>query len=258
MREKMIAGNWKMYKTLPEAKKLVSQLANKLAKKPPSKTKVLVCPPATAIATVAEIAKDSIIRVGAQNIFYEDEGAFTGEVSAKMVKNAGAKYTLIGHSERRKIFNESASDINRKIQAALRNRLKVIYCMGETLEEREQDLTQDIVLNQMEWDLKDLSAKELKNITFAYEPVWAIGTGKTATPKQAQEVHQFIREMITTLFGDNAGNKMTILYGGSVKPENAEGLFKQPDIDGALVGGACLKADSFYKIIQASEKVFAS
>lgn len=257
MREKMIAGNWKMHKTIPEARRLVQQLANKLEKKPPAKTSVLVCPPLTAIGAVAEIAKGTAIKVGAQNIFYQDEGAFTGEVSAKMVKSAGAKYTLVGHSERRHIFNESASDINRKIQAALHHKVKVVYCIGETLEEREQNLTKDIVLNQMEWDLKDMAAGDLKNLIFAYEPVWAIGTGKTATPQQAQEVHQFIREMISTLFGDKVGNKMTILYGGSVKPENAEGLLSQPDIDGALVGGACLKADSFFRIIKASEKVFA-
>ena len=171
-----------------------------------------------------------------------------------MIKNAGAKHVIIAHSERRRYFKEDAQLINKKIKLALANKLKVIHCIGETLEEREQSLTRDIVLNQVEWDLKDLSQDDLKNITLAYEPVWAIGTGRTATPEQAQEIHAFLREVLDALFTEGTGAKMTILYGGSVKPDNAEGLLSQPDIDGALVGGACLDAGDFYKIIAASEK----
>lgn len=253
MRQKIIAGNWKMHKTIAEGRKLVEQLRGKMEKKEPTSTKVIVCPPATALPAVSEAAKGSKILVGAQNIFWEEEGAYTGEVSAKMVKNAGAKYTLVAHSERRQYFKESPAIINKKIKLALANGLKVIHCVGETLEDREQNLTKDIVLNQIEWDLKDLSEADLKNIVIAYEPVWAIGTGRTATPEQAQEVHGFIREILDALFRSGVGNKMTILYGGSVKPDNADGLLSQPDIDGALVGGACLKATDFFKIIQASE-----
>ncbi len=256
MRQKIIAGNWKMYKTNSEAARLVRQMANRLEKNPAKKCKVIVCPPFTALSTVNEVLKNSKIEFGAQNLYGEVEGAYTGEISAKMIKSTGAKWVIIGHSERRRYFKEDENTINRKIQVALENKLKVIFCVGETLEERNQNLTKDIVLNQVEWGLKGFSEKELKNIVIAYEPVWAIGTGKTASPKQAQDVHAFLREMLDALFESNISQKMPILYGGSVKPENAKGLFEQPDIDGALVGGACLKADSFHKIIKSGEKVF--
>lgn len=256
MRQKLIAGNWKMYKTIPEAIKLVAQLREKLGKNPLRKTKVAVFPPYTALGAVREVLKGSNVGVGAQNIFWEEEGAYTGEVSAKMIKSAGATSVIIAHSERRRYFKEDPTTINKKIKIALKNNLRVIHCIGETLEEREQDLTRDIVLNQVEWDLKDLTAKDLEKITLAYEPVWAIGTGRTATPEQAQEIHAFLRDILDALFTTGVGKKTSILYGGSVKPDNAEGLLSQPDIDGALVGGACLEADSFMKIIQAGEKVF--
>ncbi len=255
MRQKVIAGNWKMYKTIPEALNLVKQLRGKMELKPPRRTKVIVCPPFTALSPVHEALQGSKIGLGAQNIFWEEEGAYTGEVSAAMVKSAGAKYVIIGHSERRRYFNEEEAIINKKIKIALRNNLKVIHCIGETLEEREQGLTKDVVSNQVEWDLKDLSPEDLKNIIIAYEPVWAIGTGKTATPEEAEDVHSFLRDILDALFKTGSGAAMTILYGGSVKPENAERLLSKPDIDGALVGGACLQADSFFKIIEASEKV---
>jgi len=255
MAQKIIAGNWKMHKTIPEGVRLANQLIKRMEKKPLSKTKVLVCPPATALSHVAATAKGTKLLTGSQNIAWEAEGAFTGEVSAKMVKNAGAKYTLIGHSERRAYFKEDAGMLAKKIRLALDNKLKIVHCVGETLEERKQNLTRDIVLNQIEWDLKDLTPADMKQITIAYEPVWAIGTGKVATPDQAQEVHSFIREMIDALFGEGVGKKTSLLYGGSVKPANAEGLLSQPDIDGALVGGACLDSKSFWDIIQASEKV---
>ncbi len=256
MRKKIIAGNWKMHKTNPEAIRLAEQLRKKLEKNPPQKSKVIICPPFTALSVVSEVIKYSSLELGAQNIFWEEEGAYTGEISAKMIKSAGARWVIIGHSERRKYFKEDENTINKKIRLALQNKLKVIFCVGETLEEREQNLTKDIVGNQVEWGLKGITPAELKNIVIAYEPVWAIGTGKNATPEQAEEVHAFIRDILDALIEDNVGETVTILYGGSVKPENAEGLLAQPDIDGALVGGACLKADSFYKIIQAGEKVF--
>ena len=254
MRKKIIAGNWKMYKNNSEAVNLVRQLKNKLEKKPVN-TIVIVCPPFTALSNVSEELKGSKIKVGAQNVFALEEGAFTGEISPRMIKSAGAKYVIIGHSERRRYFNEDERLINKKVRLALKNQLIVILCIGETLEERKQKLTRDIVANQLEWNLKQIKASELKNIVIAYEPVWAIGTGKTATPKQAQEVHAFLRVVIDALYNDGVGNKLTILYGGSVKPDNAEGLLSQPDIDGALVGGACLVANDFVKIIGASDKV---
>jgi len=254
MRQKIIAGNWKMFKTIPEARSLVKQLCARMDKNPPKKTKVIVCPPFTSLSPVYEIIKGSRLFMGAQNLFWDEEGAYTGEVSARMIKNTGARYVIVGHSERRAIFGEDENTINRKIKIALNKGLKVIHCVGETLEHREQGLTQEIVVNQMEWDLKGIKEDLLKNIIFAYEPVWAIGTGKTATPKQAQEVHAAIRTFLDALFSATAAKKMTILYGGSVKPANASGLLSQPDIDGALVGGACLIAKDFWKIIQASEK----
>ncbi len=253
MRKKMIAGNWKMHKTNAEAVRLVTQLKRMLEKKPVRKTEIVVCPPFTALVPVADLVKGSKIQLGAQNIFWEEEGAYTGEVSAQMVKSAGAKYVIIGHSERRRYFKEDENIINKKIRLALKNKLRVIHCVGETLEEREHHLTQDIIINQLEWGLKGFSADDFKKIVIAYEPVWAIGTGKTATPEQAQEVHAFIREILNTLYGSQIGARITILYGGSVKPENAAGLLAQPDVDGALVGGACLNARSFFQIIQVNE-----
>lgn len=256
MRQKIIAGNWKMYKTNPEALRLVRQIKNRLEKNPVKKSTVVLCPPFTALSLMAEDLKSTKIGLGAQNLFWENEGAYTGEISAKMIKNTGAQWVIIGHSERRQYFKEEERIVNKKVKIALQNKLKVILCVGETLELRQQNLTKDIVLNQVEWGLNEMTPTELKNVVIAYEPVWAIGTGKTATPEQAQEIHLFLREVLDTLFGSDMGQKMSILYGGSVKPENAEGLFSQPDLDGALVGGACLETDSFYRIIKAGEKVF--
>jgi triosephosphate isomerase len=254
MAQNIIAGNWKMFKTNSEALSLVKQLKAKLNKKNTNHTSVIVCPPFTALSQVSEELKGGKIQVGAQNMYTEEEGAYTGEISPKMIKSAGAKYVIIGHSERRRYFKEDERLINKKIKLALKNKLKVIFCVGETLEERKQNLTQDIIANQIEWGLKGTKIPELKNVVIAYEPVWAIGTGKTATPKQAQEAHAFLRVVMDALYIDGTGKKMSILYGGSVKPDNALGLLSQRDIDGALVGGACLVANDFWKIIQASEK----
>lgn len=254
MAQNIIAGNWKMFKTNSEALSLVKQLKTKLNKKNTNHTSVIVCPPFTALSKVSEELKGSKIEVGAQNMYIEEEGAYTGEISPAMIKSAGAKYVIIGHSERRRYFKEDEKLINRKIKLALKNKLKVIFCVGETQEERKQNLTQDIIANQIEWGLKGIKVPELKSVYIAYEPVWAIGTGKTATPKQAQEAHAFLRVVMDALYTDGVGKKMSILYGGSVKPDNALGLLSQQDIDGALVGGACLVASDFWKIIQASEK----
>ncbi|GAB4375616.1 MAG: triose-phosphate isomerase [Calditrichia bacterium] len=256
MRQKIIAGNWKMNKTNAQAVQLVRQILKKINQNRPKKTRVVVFPPFTALSVVKDVLQGSPIQLGAQNMFWEEAGAYTGEISAAMIKSAGARWVILGHSERRQYFKEDENQLNKKIRTALKNKLKVIFCVGETLEQRDQNLTLDIVSSQVEWGLKGFSHQDLENVVIAYEPVWAIGTGRTATPEQAQEVHAFIRDILNTLFNEPAGENMTILYGGSVKPENARGLFSQPDIDGGLIGGACLQASSFYRIIRAGEAVF--
>jgi triosephosphate isomerase len=256
MPQKIIAGNWKMYKTIPQAIELANGLKKRLQEKPASKSLVVVCPPFTNLQSVHSELKNTGVEIGAQNIYGEKEGAYTGEISAAMVKSSGAGWVILGHSERRRYFKEDEAVINNKIKIALKEGLKVIFCVGETLEEREQGLTMDIVSNQVEWGLKDLNEVDLRKLAIAYEPVWAIGTGKTATPEQAQEIHAFIRDILGALKNSTVGKNISVLYGGSMKPENAEGLLSQPDIDGGLVGGACLKAESFHKIIMAGEKVF--
>jgi triosephosphate isomerase len=253
MRNKVIAGNWKMYKTNREAIQLAKAIKNKVMRI--KKTRVIICPPACALSEVAKVVAQSKIGLGAQNIHWEKEGAFTGEISAAMVKSTGASYVIIGHSERRQYFGETDSVVNGKLKAALEAKLKPILCIGETLEQRENGVTKEIVGNQIECALKNISLNNVKKIILAYEPVWAIGTGKTATPEQAQEVHEFIRSLLSDLYDLSIGKSIIIQYGGSVKPANAYDLLKQPDIDGALVGGACLQANSFMEIIKAAEKV---
>ncbi|GAB4180827.1 MAG: hypothetical protein Kow00108_17380 [Calditrichia bacterium] len=252
MKTKLVAGNWKMHKTNDEAIQLVQGLLNRVNKG--LKTEVLLCPPATALSKVVDLVKNTKWKVGAQNLFWELEGAFTGEISAPMIKSTGATHVIIGHSERRKIFHEHDLIINRKLRIALKENLIPVLCVGETLEERESGLTKEVVGNQIEIAFRKIGKKHAEQVIVAYEPVWAIGTGKTATPEQAQEVHLFIRDLISTLYDRELGGNCYILYGGSVKPENAFELMKQPDIDGALVGGACLKVDSFAAIIDAAEK----
>lgn len=252
MRKKIVAGNWKMYKDKNETIELVSQLKEKIKENTPD-VEIVICPPFTSIELAGELIKNSIIHLGAQNMHAEVEGAFTGEVSAKMLKSFGVEYVILGHSERRSYFKESDDFINQKIKRAIEFNLKPIFCLGETLEEREAGKTFKVVENQLMSGLAGISRFELENIVIAYEPVWAIGTGKTATPEQAQEVHSFLREMLARIYDSEISNRVKILYGGSVKPENARDLFKQPDIDGGLIGGACLKADSFYQIILAAQ-----
>jgi len=247
MRKKIIAGNWKMNKDLHQSQNLVSEIINGLGKD--IKTEVIVCPPFTSLSEVSSLLKGTQIKLGAQNMYYEESGAYTGEVSADMLKSVGCEYVILGHSERRVIFSEPDELINKKIKAALAKGLKPIFCVGELLEQRESGETMKVISVQVEKGLEGITAEQMKSIIIAYEPVWAIGTGKTATPQQAQEVHSFIRELVAKKFNASVSENLIIQYGGSVKPDNANQLLSQKDIDGALVGGACLKADSFLGII---------
>jgi len=247
VRRLLIAGNWKMHKTVPEALELVRELKERL--KGVNDRDILVCPPFTALYPVGKELEGSSINLGAQNMFYEREGAFTGEVSPVMLKDVGCRFVILGHSERRKIFGETDELINKKVLSAAENGLIPILCVGETLEEREAGRTKEVVERQVREGLKGFP--EEAELVIAYEPVWAIGTGRSATPEMAQEVHKFIREVLAELFGQEKASKTRILYGGSVKPENAKSLLEMEEIDGALVGGASLKADSFEKIVRA-------
>jgi triosephosphate isomerase len=253
MRTKVIAGNWKMYKTNPEAKQLVETLKSKT--EGIKKTRIIVCPPAPALALVCDTLRDSEIAVGAQNMHWEAQGAFTGEISAEMIKSTGTTYVILGHSERRQYFGETDETVNKKLIAAIKANLNPIVCLGETLQEREQGITNQVVERQVQGALAGIAAQQVTSLIIAYEPVWAIGTGKTATPDQAQEVHALIRLKIETIYDRATSEALIIQYGGSVKPNNAHDLLQQPDLDGALVGGACLDADSFTQIITAAEKL---
>ncbi|HEX9253405.1 MAG TPA: triose-phosphate isomerase [Ignavibacteriaceae bacterium] len=249
MRKTVIAGNWKMNNDLAQSEKLIVELKN-LLQNEKINCDVIVCPPFTSLSEATKFLKGSHIKLGAQNMHFEENGAFTGEVSAAMLKSVGCEYVILGHSERRHIFGENDEVINKKIKKALSAGLKPIFCVGELLEERENGTTNDVVKRQVLKGLAGISADDMKNIIVAYEPVWAIGTGKTASPAQAQEVHEFIRDLIEIDYSLEVANDLVIQYGGSVKPDNAKELISQKDIDGALVGGACLKADSFLEIIK--------
>jgi triosephosphate isomerase len=251
MRRKVIAGNWKMNNDLQQSVNLIEELKSKLTNKSVN-CDVVICPPFTSLYEAKKIINGSIIKLGAQNMFYEDSGAFTGEISAPMLKSVGCEYVILGHSERRTIFGEKDEMINKKVRKAISQNLKPILCVGETLEEREKDVTEKVVKRQIEKGLNDVTPDEILNVIIAYEPVWAIGTGKTATPEQAQEVHAFIRKLLASMYSKDFAELIPIQYGGSVKPDNAKELLSQKDIDGALVGGACLKADSFMGIIEAA------
>lgn len=251
MRIKVIAGNWKMNNDLNESKDLISKLLAGL-KNSNANCEVVICPPFTSLSEASAMIKGSTIKLGAQNLHQEENGAFTGEVSAKMLLNTGCEFVIIGHSERRTIFTESDELINKKIIRALKNNLKPIFCVGELLEEREKNITEQVIKSQVLKGLENFSVGGLKNLIIAYEPVWAIGTGKTATPQQAEEVHHFIRKLIENHFSEEFAENLRILYGGSVKPDNSNNLLSQKNIDGALVGGACLNADSFLNIIKSA------
>lgn len=244
-----------MYKTIKEAIELSNGLKRELFKLDGQAVDVVLCPPFTALAEVSEVVIESDISLGAQDIYWLNEGAFTGEVSGKMLKDAGCSYVIIGHSERRQFFNETNESVNKKLKAALANNLTPIVCVGEMLKEREAGKTFDILKDHIEGALNGLSAEDAIKIVIAYEPVWAIGTGKTATPEQAQEVHKYIRDLLHKLFNQEVASEIRIQYGGSVKPDNVTELMKQPDIDGALVGGASLKVDSFSLIVKKAAEV---
>lgn len=250
MRKKVIAGNWKMNMNLQESISLISGIKNGLGTLS-SSVEVIVCPPYTSLETTQTLVKNSSIKLGAQNMYFEESGAYTGEISASMLKSVGCEYVILGHSERRTIFGETDSTINKKIHKALASGLLPVFCIGETLAEREKKITFDVVKRQVVEGLKNINAENMKKIILAYEPVWAIGTGKVASKEQAEEVHAFIRKVITDLYSNDIAEQIIIQYGGSVKPDNAAELLSQPNIDGALVGGACLKADSFLGIIKA-------
>ena len=247
-RKIFIAGNWKMNKTAAETAELASALKASLAQFA-GKCEIAVCPTFTSLATAVEILKGSNVKVGAQNIHWADNGAYTGEISGAMLKEIGVEYVIIGHSERRQYFGETDETVNQRIKAALKYGLKPIVCIGETLNERESGVTNTVLEKQIRGAFADISAADMDAVTIAYEPVWAIGTGKTATPDVAQETHAFIRSVLTALFGDKAQD-IVVQYGGSMKAENSGALVSKQDIDGGLIGGAALKADSFTALIQ--------
>lgn len=247
MRTPIIAGNWKLFKKSSEAQDFVAKLIPLVQKT--TDVEIVIAPVFTVLSAVKRAIADCNIMLSAQDCFWEDEGAFTGEISPGMLVDAGCSHVIIGHSERRQYFGETDETVNRKIKAAIAAGLTVLFCIGETLAEREADKTFEVLQTQVENGLAGLARDDLAKIVIAYEPVWAIGTGKTATDEQAQIAHAFIRKVVGELFTVQIAEAIRILYGGSVKPENVRGLMNQPDIDGALVGGASLKADSFGAIV---------
>ncbi len=251
MRRIYIGGNWKMHKTTGEAVQLARQLVDGLRG---GRRKVMVAPPFTALAAVGDILEGSGILLGAQNMGPEEQGAHTGEVSVLMLKDLGVQTVILGHSERRHIYGESDELIRRKIHLALRHGLEVVFCVGETLSEREAGKTGRVVETQVREGLQGVGREALKSVTIAYEPVWAIGTGKTATPQDADEIHRLIRRLLAALYDEAAAGQTVIQYGGSVKPENAAELLRMENIDGFLVGGASLQAQTFLPIVQAKAK----
>jgi triosephosphate isomerase (TIM) len=249
MRKKFIAGNWKMYTSLSGAKALAAAVAKGV---PDNRVAVAICPPFPWLLPVAEALKGSAVALGAQNCHYAAEGAYTGDVSPQMLVDAGCRYVIVGHSERRHGIGEPDLFLNRKAKASLTAGLSTIFCIGETLAEREGKQTEDVIAFQLAAGLVGVDARLVPNLVVAYEPVWAIGTGKVATPEQAKQAHRFIRQQFAKQFGEEAAQSLLIQYGGSVKPDNAAEILNQPDVDGALVGGASLKADTFLAIVNAA------
>ncbi|MFH1416513.1 MAG: triose-phosphate isomerase [Elusimicrobiota bacterium] len=248
MRKPLIAGNWKMNMTIEQSVSMVEVLKEKV--KDVTEAEIMVAPPYTALSAVAQAVKDSNIQLGAQNLHFEKSGAYTGEISAGMLSDIGCRWVIIGHSERRQYFGCTDEIVNRKLKAAVSGGLKPVVCIGETLEERETGKTFDILKKQLDGSLDDLNETERDVLTIAYEPVWAIGTGKTATSEQAEEAHSFIRKRLSEMYGREFSESVRILYGGSVKAENISELMKQNNIDGGLVGGASLDPDSFASILK--------
>jgi triosephosphate isomerase len=251
MRKQIVAGNWKMNKNLQEGIELAKSINNYFMEKPAAKAEVILCTPFIHLAGVAPILKADKLSLGAQNCASEPSGAYTGEISPDMIKSTGAQYVILGHSERRSYYHEDNAILNKKTVLALNSGLKVIFCCGEVKEEREAGKHFDVVKTQLEEGLFTLQSEELKNIVIAYEPVWAIGTGLTASPEQAQEIHKYIRDLVKKQYGETVANDMTILYGGSCKPSNAGEIFSKPDVDGGLIGGAALKKEDFVGIVEA-------
>ena len=252
MKYPLIVGNWKMFKTISEAITLINIIkagTHKIAD-----CDVVVCPPFIALAAISEIIRDTKIDLGAQNMYSETEGAFTGEISPLMLKDVGCRYVILGHSERRQHFKETNEMINKKVVAALKYNLVPILCVGETLEEREARHAFEIVKQQFDQSLKNLKPEEIERVVIAYEPVWAIGTGRTATPEQAEQMHSYIRRLLKEQYGETVGERIKILYGGSVKPDNIAQLMAKPNLDGALVGGASIKAESFIQIVTNAQR----
>lgn len=248
MRTPIIAGNWKLNKTITEAVELTTELKDFVATT--KHVEVVVAPPFTALDAVNNVIKNSNIYLAAQDVYWQDSGAYTGEVSVPMLKDVGCYYVIVGHSERRQFFNESNESVNQKVNAVLSHGLKPIICVGEQLEDREAGNTELVIRDHVTGGAANLSSDSILSCIIAYEPVWAIGTGKTATPDQAQEVHNYIRNILKETYSDEIASQIRILYGGSVKPENASELMAQPDVDGALVGGASLQAESFAQIVK--------
>ncbi len=247
MRIPFMAGNWKMHKTVGESQELVRALLDGLGDA--SGREVLVCPPYTSLASVAPLLNNTAIGLGAQDVFYEPQGAYTGAIAPMMLRDVGCSYTIVGHSERRQHFGDTDELVNKKVLAALGSDLRVIMCVGETKPQRDAGKAEEVTVGQLRGGLAGITTAQMEQIVIAYEPVWAIGTGDTATPDDAQAMHAAIRRTLTEMYGSERAEQVRIQYGGSVKPDNIDELMAQPDIDGALVGGASLKADSFLRII---------
>ncbi|PSH05563.1 MAG: triose-phosphate isomerase [Acidobacteria bacterium] len=247
-RKKIIAANWKMYKTPGQTRQFMQEFIPLVAGH--TRDQIVICPPFVNIATLVEMAEGTNVEVGAQNVFWEKEGAFTGEISCEMLVGAKCEWVIIGHSERRQYFGETDDTVNRRLEVALEAGLSPIVCVGEVKEEREAGITEDVLRRQCSRAFRGISARKAAKMTVAYEPVWAIGTGLTATPEMANDAHRLIRQEAANVFGDDYARQLRILYGGSVKPENAHNLLEQAEIDGALIGGASLKPDSLAKIVK--------
>ena len=248
MRKHVVAGNWKMNNDIPQTEALIQNLKTHLKT---SEVQVMIAPSATNLWHASELLKASDIEVIAQNMHFAENGAFTGEISASMLKSVGIQTVILGHSERRAYFNETDKLLSKKVNSALENGMKIIFCFGEELQDRKADRHQFIVKDQIQKVLFHLDAGAYKNIILAYEPVWAIGTGETASPEQAQEMHHFIRNTLVNQYNQSMADDVSILYGGSVKPSNAKEIFSKPDVDGGLIGGAALNAEDFFAIVNA-------
>lgn len=250
MRKKIIAGNWKLYNNIRESLELVTLLKREnLDFESPE---IIVCPVFTALSSVYEVISESRIKLGAQNLYWEEKGAFTGEVSGPLLKDVGCEYVIIGHSERRQFFHETDETVNKKTKAALKAELIPIVCCGESLQERQNNQTNQVLEKQIRGAFQGISVEQMESIVIAYEPIWAIGTGKVATPQEAEDAHQYIRKVLQNMFDQETAQNICILYGGSVKPANAREILSQANVDGALVGGASLEANGFAQIVKSA------